>query len=64
LCVVKRLLFPSSSSEITIVVGVGVETGVGVEAGPGTDNPRKFESEADCGVTVDCWVHGSTIGVD
>jgi len=61
LCVVKRLLFPSSSSEITIVVGVGVE------AGPGTDNPRKFESEADCwgcGGTVDCWVRGGTVGVD
>ena len=70
LCVVKMLLFPSSLSEIMIVVGVGVE------AGPGTDNPRKFESDADCwdcgdtvhgwgcGGTVDCWVRSGTVGVD
>ena len=67
---VKTLLFLSLSSEITIVVGVGVE------AGPGTDNPRKFESDADCwdcgdtvhgwgcGGTVDCWVRSGTVGVD
>ena len=67
---VKTLLFPSSSSEITIVVGVGVE------AGPGTDYPRKFKSNSDCwdcgntvhgwdcGGTVDCWVRGGTVGVD
>src|SRR2546423_15617613 len=61
---VKTLLFPWSLSEITIVVGVGMEVG------PGTDNPRKFESDADCwdcsdtvhgwgcGDTIDCWVRG------
>ena len=59
-----------------IVVSVGVKAGVGVEAGPGTDNPRKFESDADCwdcgdtvhgwgcGGTVDCWVRSGTVGVD